>query len=154
MTNEERLSDYLKTLDYVTINQETDGVCSVTFDASNKAKALYSHLTEYLKGNNTATITKDPVNNLKRIVVSKSNLQCQKLIAYIRSLVAIEEIEYAGNNEYAVFKANIEQPIVATLIGFLKTNESFVEINLSSPGDIIQELRKGYEILFGDFDCW
>ncbi|MBQ3657812.1 MAG: hypothetical protein II956_13400 [Bacteroidales bacterium] len=172
--NANNLIDYLKTLEFITINDIPNGLFEVVFDESVKSQKLHNHLLEYLQiktinesdnyrfvrvvpskesfDPDDSVIVKDPVNKLRRVIVTEGNERCRRLSAYLRSLPFVTEIEDDKGKEYVTFKVNLENEIGFSLVDYLKVLEKFVEIALSSPGDIIREFRKGYEILFDI--CW
>lgn len=147
--NNIQLLTYLRTLSFITIGDERDGNCTISFDESEQAKELYRHLNEYLlwekskKSSNyfANDICENPVTNLKRIVIKEKDDEYEALTSYLKTIPFVEEIE-SNEKGVTVFKVNIEKQITYSLVEYLKTLYKSVDVQLSSPGDIVIELYK------------
>ena len=147
--NNIQLLTYLRTLNFITIGDERDGNCTISFDESEQAKELYRHLNEYLlweKSKKSSIyfandICENPVTNLKRIVIKEKDDEYEALTSYLKTLPFVEEIE-SNEKGVTVFKVNIEKQITYSLVEYLKTLYKSVDVQLSSPGDIVIELYK------------
>ncbi|MBO7596050.1 MAG: hypothetical protein J6T70_03300 [Bacteroidales bacterium] len=142
-SSEKQLLSYLCYLSFISLmdNGEKFKIC---FDNTKQCATLYNHLSDHINwrecNNPTKMIVDNPVDNLKRIIIKEETDESKALSEYIKTLPHRQEIE--SKNGETIIKVNIEEPVINSLVDFLKELYGDGIIKYSSPGDIVIELKK------------
>ena len=142
-TTKTELLAYLRTLNFISVNENSNNICTICFDDSPKSTSLQQHLYQCT---HHTTPQKDyvdePVYNLKHIIIKEDNKETKALYSYLKTLLLVKEVEKTKEG-YTNFSVDTEDAITCSLVDYLKQlDSSLIEIGVSSPGEIDIERRK------------